>query len=51
MSINHVAISGNIGSNPELRSTAGGTAVLSFSVAVNDRKRNQSTGEWESVCN
>ena len=35
----------------ELRSTAGGTQILSFGVAVNDRRRNQQTGEWEDVPN
>lgn len=47
MSINRVAISGNLTRDPELRSTSGGTAVLSFGVAVNDRRRNPQTGEWE----
>ena len=27
------------------------TAVLSFSVAVNDRRKNPQSGEWEDVCN
>lgn len=47
MSINHVAVSGNLTRDPELRSTASGTQVMNFSVAVNDRRRNQQTGEWE----
>ena len=47
MSINRVNISGNLTRDPELRATAGGTQVLSFGVAVNDRRRNQQTGEWE----
>lgn len=51
MGINRVCISGNIGSQPELRNTAGGLPVLGFSVAVNDRRRNQQTGEWESHAN
>lgn len=33
--------------DPELRSTASGLPVLGFSVAVNDRRKNQQTGEWE----
>ncbi|MGL5174395.1 MAG: single-stranded DNA-binding protein, partial [Olsenella sp.] len=49
MSINRVNISGNLTRDPELRSTAGGTQILSFGVAVNDRRRNQQTGEWEDV--
>ena len=51
MSINRVNISGNLTRDPELRSTAGGTNILSFGVAVNDRRRNQRTGEWEDVPN
>ena len=47
MSINRVIISGNLTRDPELRSTQSGMAVLSFGVAVNDRCKNQQTGEWE----
>ena len=46
MSINRVSISGNLTRDPELRSTAGGTQVLTFGVAVNDRVRDQQTGQW-----
>lgn len=51
MSINHVAITGNLTRDPELRSTAGGTAVMSFGIAVNDYRKNQQTGEWEDYPN
>lgn len=51
MNINHVTISGNLTRDPELRMTAGGTQVLSFGVAVNDRRRNPQTGEWEEYPN
>ena len=50
MSINRVIISGNIGQEPELRSTASGMPVLSFSVAVNDRRKD-SSGEWTDYVN
>lgn len=50
MSINHVSITGNLTREPELRSTAGGTDVLSFGIAVNDRRKNAS-GQWEDVPN
>lgn len=49
MSINRVEISGNLTRDAEMRSSRSGTAVLKFSVAVNDRKKNQQTGEWEDV--
>ena len=45
MSINRVNISGNLGTEPELRATSGGMAVLSFQVAVNDRVKQQD-GTW-----
>ncbi len=51
MSINRVLISGNLTRDPELRSTSGGTSVLSFGVAVNDRRRNPQSGEWEDYPN
>ena len=51
MSINRVNISGNLTRDPELKATAGGTSVLTFGVAVNDRRRNPQTGEWEDVPN
>lgn len=51
MSINRVIISGNLTRDPELRSTAGGVNVLGFGVAVNDRRKNQQTGEWEDYPN
>lgn len=50
MSINQVSITGNLTRPPELRSTAGGTDVLSFGIAVNDRRKNAS-GQWEDVPN
>ena len=51
MSINRAIVSGNLTRDPELRATAGGTQVLGFGIAVNDRRRNQQTGEWEDYPN
>ena len=51
MSINRVVISGNLTRDPELRSTAGGTSVMGFGVAVNERRKNAQTGEWEDYPN
>jgi len=51
VSINRVNITGNLTRDPELRSTAGGMAVLGFGVAVNDRRKNQQTGQWEDYPN
>lgn len=46
-SINVVCVSGNLTRDPELRASAGGTAVLSIPLAVNDRRKNPQSGEWE----
>ncbi len=51
MSINRVMISGNLTRDPEIRATQSGSSVLTFSVAVNDRRQNAQTGEWEDVPN
>lgn len=51
MSINRVIISGNLTRDPELRQTQSGLPVLGFGVAVNDRRKNQATGEWEDYPN
>lgn len=51
MSINRVNISGNLTRDPELRATAGGMQVLGFGVAVNDRRKNNQTNQWEDYPN
>lgn len=38
---------GNLTGDPELRFTPTGAAVVNFRIACNDRRKNQSTGEWE----
>ena len=47
MSINRVNISGHLTRDPELRMTPKGTQVLSFGIAVNDRRLNRETNQWE----
>jgi len=51
MSINKVMITGNLTRDAELRTTPNGTAILNIGVAVNDRRRNQETGEWRDYPN
>jgi len=51
MSINRVIISGNLTRDPELRRTQSGIAILNACVAVNDRRKNPQTGEWEDCPN
>jgi single-strand DNA-binding protein len=49
--INRITISGNLTQDPELRSTPNGTPVGTLRVASNTRRKNPSTGEWESKPN
>lgn len=49
--INSVSISGNLVRDIELRSTQGGTSIATFTVAVNDRKKDPQSGEWIDVPN
>ena len=47
MTLPTITIVGSLGADPELRYTSGGIAVVSLSIAVNDRKLNRQTNEWE----
>lgn len=51
MSINRVIISGNLTRDPDLRATQSGMEVLGLGVAVNDRRKNPATGEYEDYPN
>lgn len=44
-SLNRVTLIGNLGKDPEIRYTAGGTAVASFSVATTEKFKKD--GEWQ----
>ena len=44
--INRVIITGNLTSDPELRSLPSGTAVCKLRVACNTRRKDNSTNEW-----
>lgn len=49
--MNRCYVSGNLTKDGELRTTQGGTEILTFGIAVNDRKRDPSSGEWVEVPN
>lgn len=49
--VNVVVITGNLTKDPEKRSTGGGTSVCEMRVAVNGRRKNGQTGEWEDKPN
>lgn len=51
MSINSVSISGNLTREPELRTTQAGKSILNFGVAVNERRKNPQSGQWEDYAN
>lgn len=44
-------VSGNLTRAAELRFTQSGMAILGFGVAVNDRRKNPQTGEWDDYPN
>ena len=44
--INRVVITGNLTTDPELRSLPSGTSVCKLRVACNTRRKDNSTGEW-----
>jgi single-strand DNA-binding protein len=48
--VNVVVITGNLTKDPELRSV-GNTSVCELRVAVNGRRKNGQTGEWEDKAN
>jgi single-strand DNA-binding protein len=45
-SVNKVILVGNLGKDPELKHTSGGTAVATMTVATNERFKDKS-GEWQ----
>jgi len=45
-SLNKVMLIGNLGKDPEVRYTAGGTAVASFSLATTEKFKGKN-GDWE----
>jgi single-strand DNA-binding protein len=51
MPINRVTIVGNLTRDPELRGLPSGGSVCSLRVAVNERRKNNQTGQWDDVPN
>jgi single-strand DNA-binding protein len=51
-SINKVMLGGNLTRDPEVKVTsASGMKIAKFGMAVNDRRKNTQTGDWEDVAN
>lgn len=51
MSINRVVLTGNLTKDAELKQTSGGMAIVKMRLAVNDRRKNGQTGQWEDAPN
>ena len=51
MNINRVVLTGNLTRDPELSSTGSGLSICKLGVAVNTRRKNGSTGDWEEKPN
>ena len=51
MSINRVVLTGNLTRDPEIAATGNGVTVCRLGLAVNGRRKNNSTGEWEEKPN
>ena len=45
-SVNKVILLGNVGKDPEIRSTGGGTMVANFTLATSDRQKD-AQGNWQ----
>src|SRR5437763_9694512 len=51
MNINRVVLTGNLTRDPELSATGNGLSICKLGIAVNGRRKNNSTGEWEEKAN
>jgi single-strand DNA-binding protein len=51
MNINRVVLTGNLTADPDLRPLPSGTSMARLRVAVNTRRKNSQTGEWEEKPN
>lgn len=51
MSINRVVLTGNLTKDADLKQTSGGMAIVTIRLAVNDRRKNASSGQWEDKPN
>ena len=49
MTLPRITGTGNLTKDPELRFTTKGEAVAKLTVASNESRKNQQTGEWETI--
>ena len=50
-SINRVVLVGNLTRDPELKQLPSGTSVCNLGLAVNDRVKDKTSGEWTDYAN
>lgn len=48
-SVNKVILVGNLGKDPEIKFTGGGTAVANFSIATSSSYKDKTTQEWRET--
>ena len=51
MSVNSVVVAGNLTRDVEVRRTQSGMSIVSFGIAVNERRKNGQMGEYEDYAN
>ncbi len=51
MSINRVTLTGNLTKDAEMRQSSGGMPIVKMRLAVNDRRKNSKTDQWEDAPN
>jgi single-strand DNA-binding protein len=51
VNINRVILTGNLTRDPDLRATNNGLSVCKLGIAVNTRRKDNSTGNWEDKAN
>ena len=51
MNINRVVLTGNLTADPDLRALPSGTSVARLRLAVNTRRKNSASGQWEEKPN
>ena len=51
MNINRVVLTGNLTADPDLRALSSGTSVARLRLAVNTRRKNSASGQWEEKPN
>lgn len=51
MAINSVTLSGNLTRDAELKTVSGGLSVLNINLAVNERVKDKTSGQWKNYPN